>query len=132
MIVAEKFEGETPLECLERVRKEQKIGPQIPMTYAGRLDPMASGKLLILIGEECKQKELYLGLDKEYEVEILFGIATDTQDLLGLIGKVSDTAIVSSSKINLQNYVGSLLQTYPIFSSKTINGKQLHVHARAG
>lgn len=66
--------GETPLEALERFRREQGIAADVPMTYAGRLDPMAEGLLLILLGEECKNKEKYLGLDKEYEVEVLFGI----------------------------------------------------------
>lgn len=55
------------------------------MTYAGRLDPLASGELLVLTGEECKQKDKYLGLDKTYRVKILFGVATDTHDVLGVV-----------------------------------------------
>ena len=57
------------------------------MTYAGRLDPMASGVLLVLAGEETKNKDKYLGLDKEYDFEILFGFATDTYDILGKVIK---------------------------------------------
>ncbi len=53
------------------------------MAYAGRLDPMASGKLLVLLGEECKVQEKYHGLDKEYEFSLLFGIESDTHDVLG-------------------------------------------------
>ncbi|MDR3558554.1 MAG: hypothetical protein P4L61_03415 [Candidatus Pacebacteria bacterium] len=88
MHVVDKSIGETPLECLERTRLEKGIACDVPMTYAGRLDPLASGKLLILVGEECKEKEKYLGYDKEYEVEVLFGVKTDTGDALGLIEKV--------------------------------------------
>ena len=84
-IIVYKNLGETPLECLERVRSEQGIADDIPMTYAGRLDPMAEGLLIILIGEECKNKEKYLGLDKTYEFKILVGFSTDTYDLLGMI-----------------------------------------------
>lgn len=65
--------GETPLEALERFRADHVEYKNEPMTYAGRLDPMASGKLIILIGEECKNKDEYLKLDKEYEVDILLG-----------------------------------------------------------
>ncbi|MDQ3244755.1 MAG: tRNA pseudouridine(55) synthase TruB, partial [bacterium] len=80
-----KKEGETPLEALESFRVKAKIGKEVKMTYAGRLDPMASGLLIILAGEECKNKEKYLRLDKEYNFEVLFGFATDTYDILGKV-----------------------------------------------
>jgi tRNA U55 pseudouridine synthase TruB len=40
--------------------------------------PMASGKLLVLLGEECKHQENYHSLDKEYEFSVLLGIGSDT------------------------------------------------------
>lgn len=76
--------GETPLECLGRWVKQNPKYENMKMTYAGRLDPMAEGELLVLVGEECYEKEKYLGLDKEYEFDILFGFGTDTYDILGL------------------------------------------------
>lgn len=123
--------GETPLQALERFRRSQIASGRIelrgvPMTYAGRLDPMAEGQLLILIGDECKNKEKYLGLDKEYEVEIVFGIQTDTHDALG-IPKPCSYSIPEWDKL-----VGKFEQEYPAYSSKTFKGKQLHDLARAG
>lgn len=134
VIIVNKKRGETPLECLERVRKEQKIDPKVPMTYAGRLDPMAEGVLIILVGEECKNKEKYLGFDKEYEVGILFGVATDTFDALGVIGSVKTDDVVKNNEkfVTFSSYVGKHTQAYPAYSSKTVNGKQLHEYARAG
>ncbi len=152
--------GETPLEALERFRLEQiRINAEnlaknsgqnsldglvenlaedaikwklVPMTYAGRLDPMAEGELLILIGDECKNKEKYLGLDKEYEVEILFGVTTDTHDILGLVTNVPKGRPSQVPIINFSKYIGKFTQPYPAYSSKTVNGKQLHELARAG
>jgi tRNA U55 pseudouridine synthase TruB len=46
---------------------------------------MAEGKMLILAGEACKEREKYLGLDKEYIFEILLGFKSDTKDILGII-----------------------------------------------
>ncbi len=89
-IITYKKLGETPLECLERARIEQNIDLSIPMTYAGRLDPMAEGLMILLAGEECKNKDKYLGFDKTYEFEVLVGFETDTYDLLGLV-KPPDT-----------------------------------------
>jgi tRNA pseudouridine(55) synthase len=129
IILTYKNLGETPLECLERIRVEKGIDPNTPMTYAGRLDPLAEGTLLILVGDECKNKEKYLGLDKEYEVEVLFGITTDTGDALGMITEHSNTE-VGPLQIDLQKYVGKFSQPYPAYSSKTANGTQLHELAR--
>ncbi len=133
-IIAYKKRGGTPLECLERVRKEQKIDPKTPMTYAGRLDPMAEGVLIILIGDECKNKEKYLGLDKEYEVDVLFGVRTDTFDGLGVITFIKDDHLVKNNEkfVTFSDYVGKFKQKYPAYSSKTVQGKQLHEYARAG
>jgi len=114
-----KRQGETPLEALERVRKEKGIEVDVPMTYAGRLDPMAEGLLLILVGDECKNKEKYLGLDKEYEVEVLFGFETDTYDILGKVEKVSEGKIhFDDVFLTLQSFVGKFTQEYPRYSSK--------------
>lgn len=128
--------GETPLECLERVREESDISTDIPMTYAGRLDPMAEGLMIILAGEECKEKEAYTGLDKTYEFEILVGFETDTYDLLGLVTKnttdLSETLDKEYFQTVLDTFVGSQEQHYPLYSSKTVDGKQLHAHAREG
>ncbi len=142
VIIAYKNLGETPLECLELVRLSRKISQNTKMTYAGRLDPMAEGVLLLLLGEECKNKEKYLGLDKTYEFEILVGFSTDTHDLLGLVtsslDKISgprvkspDAKILSSDSL-LKHFIGLVVQKYPKFSSKTIDGKPLFRLSRQG
>ncbi|MBP9802800.1 MAG: hypothetical protein KBD14_00630 [Candidatus Pacebacteria bacterium] len=129
--------GETPLEALEVFRNKKKIDPQVPMTYAGRLDPMASGLLLILVGEECKNKEKYLGLDKEYEFQVLFGFSTDTYDILGKVTKVSPLQFFLKEDLEklikkiLKNFKGKIIQKYPIYSSKTVDGKPLFTYARS-
>ena len=76
MYIAYKNLGETPLQTLDRIRVQEGIAQTIPMTYAGRLDPMAEGVLIVLVGEECKDKDQYLGLDKTYVFEALVGFST--------------------------------------------------------
>ncbi len=125
--------GETPLECLMRTRATFGIGMKIPMTYAGRLDPMAEGLMIILAGEECKEKDRYLGLSKVYEFEVLVGFETDTYDLLGLV-KSARNETVSSDRFTevLNSFVGEYEQAYPVYSSKPVDGKPLFQHAREG
>lgn len=136
LLVLNKEIGETPLECMERFRLSKGLDPLLPMTYAGRLDPMAEGVLLVLVGEECKNKDKYLGLDKEYEVEILFGFATDTYDILGKIKnkKLESKNGIQSEEIKkeLEKFKGKFVQEYPAYSSKTVDGVQLHTLANEG
>src|SRR3989338_1666703 len=120
-----KKRGETPLEALELFRVEHPVLNNTPMTYAGRLDPLAEGELVILIGEECKNKEKYTDLDKEYEVEILFGFETDTGEILGIVTKSVFDQHQVLVKNELESFVGKHSWKYPAYSSKTVNGKPL-------
>lgn len=126
--------GETPLEALNRVRLELPKYVDVPMTYAGRLDPMAEGELLVLTGEECKKKDEYLGMDKEYEFEMLFGFTTDSYDLLGISTSkdVQNNVIKQDLEKQLLGFKGKRIQSYPPFSSKTIDGVPLFQKTRNG
>jgi tRNA pseudouridine(55) synthase len=98
------------------------------MAYAGRLDPMAEGKLLVLQGDECKVQEKYHKLDKEYEFEVLFGVSSDTADVLGLLDTCAvPTLNTTDIKNVLKKMIGNVELPYPHFSSKTVGGKPLHV-----
>lgn len=132
-VILHKNVGQTPLECVELWRKTRPDLNDSPLAYAGRLDPMASGKLLILIGDECKNQENYHSLDKEYVFEILFGLSSDSGDVLGLINEVGQKVIAESNINNfLPTLVGVIELPYPIFSSRTVNGKPLHTWALEG
>lgn len=110
--------GETPLECLERFRAANPEYATEKMTYAGRLDPMAEGVLIVLVGEECKKKDEYLGLDKEYVFEVLFGIESDTYDILG-IPQQNHSNVRTNVGIDLGKFIGKRIQEYPAYSSRT-------------
>jgi tRNA pseudouridine(55) synthase len=133
-VVLEKIVGQTPLECVElwRAVHTQYLG--IPLAYAGRLDPMATGKLLVLIGDECKVQEQYHNLDKEYEFSVLFGLASDTADVLGRLTLSEKFSSVTEGilKSITKNLIGDVTLPYPHFSSKTVEGKPLHVWTLEG
>ena len=132
LIILNKKRGETPLECLKRFKIDNPEYEDEKMTYAGRLDPLAEGLLLVLVGKECKNKDKYLNLDKEYIVEILFGFSTDTGDVLGKVleSKIGAMDVLSridkkEIKEKIKDLEGKSKQKYPRFSSKTIGGKPL-------
>lgn len=132
-VVLEKPTGVTPLELITSWKAANAIPNDFPVAFAGRLDPMASGKLLILLGEECKLQKKYTALDKEYEVEVLLGVGSDTGDALG-IPVLANAPLVTREQVTaaLGKEVGTHERAYPVFSSKTVNGKPLFMYALEG
>lgn len=132
--VLDKKVGETPLEAIHKWKKQNPEYSDVPSSYAGRLDPMASGKLLVLLCDECKRQNSYTDLDKEYEVEVLLDIGSDTGDVLGMPeynDKITHVAKKTLSEATDKEH-GTHLRKYPVFSSKTVNGKPLFLHKLEG
>ncbi len=133
VVAIQKKLGETPLEALTRLRAEKSEYKDETLSYAGRLDPMASGVMLVLVGDANKEREKYLSLDKVYQAEILFGISTDTFDTLGLVTEVKAVELSEQTILDaVGSLTGTFTQKYPSFSSKPVDGIPLFAHARAG
>ena len=131
-----KPKGRTPLQIVDLVRKQFPQYQHEKIGYAGRLDPLAHGVLLLMIGEETtKQREQYLNLPKAYECEVLFGVQTDTYDALGMLlnSKLQTTPENLDKEIKkfINPKLGKQIQPYPPFSSKPVNGKPLFWWAKA-
>ncbi len=133
-IIINKRVGLTPLAELDALRSERAELAGVPLTYAGRLDPMASGKLLVLVGDECKKRSRYDGLDKEYEFDVVLGVSTDTGDSLGMLRTPTDIPLLSEDDVRhaCVRLVGTHSVPYPPFSSKVVGGKALFQHALEG
>ncbi len=126
--------GETPRERLERLRIQRPEYAHEVLSYAGRLDPMAEGVLLCLVGSANKRREQYLDMSKEYVLDVLFGFSTDTYDILGRVMDAGDASKVRKEDVQkgLNEFRGTFAQEYPPYSSKTIEGKSLIEWARGG
>ncbi|MDB5245593.1 MAG: truB [Parcubacteria group bacterium] len=133
-VVLEKKRGQTPLETILAWKNRHLEYSLVPASYAGRLDPMAEGKLLVLLGNECKQQQKYIGLDKEYEVEVVLDLATDTGDALGIpeYHAAETQPVASTIEHVLRALTGAQIVPYPAFSSKTVNGKPLFQYTLEG
>ncbi len=131
--------GQTPLQTLDELRLQQPTLANTLLTYAGRLDPMAEGLLLVLAGDMVHKKPEFLGLDKIYTVTALLGIATDSYDLLGMpvfnsghsmsILDNSGQLLAQATPV-LQSLVGTTTLPLPPFSSPPHQGKPLFWWAR--
>ena len=117
-----KYIGETPLEAIRKLNIPGKI------SYAGRLDPMAEGQLLVLTGDDCQHQNDYHNLDKRYRFELLLGLTTDSYDTLGLVKNIPNPDSNHISK-RILDYCGKRSQSYPPFSSVRVKGKPLWYYA---
>ena len=107
---------------------------EISTSHTGTLDPLASGVVLILKGDEYFNKEKFIQKNKTYEFDILIGFGTDTHDGLGLVSGVMsevflDFEIIRETILGFKDFYH---QKYPDFSSKKINGKSLWEYKRLG
>ncbi len=124
--------GKTPLEAVLELKRQRPHLAKLSITYAGRLDPMAEGLLLLLTGQKVHDKTKYLALDKTYKVTVLLGLATDSGDLLGIPERWRSQKAFTRQELlpTLQSLTGQLELPLPAFSSPPVAGKPLFWHAK--
>lgn len=116
--------------------------------HTGTLDPLATGLMILGVGQGTKCISQFVKLDKTYEVVATLGYATETGDVdgEGIAAQsvaeaqrvVSDTAHARGVSVAelvqevLLSLVGVNTLPVPAFSSVKKNGRSLHKYARRG
>lgn len=102
--------------------------------HAGTLDPLADGVLLLLLGPATRVSRFLLGSDKEYVAELLFGAATDTDDITGSeLRRAPVPSLDRAALIQLLGrFAGAIEQIPPRYSALKQNGVPLYRRARRG
>ena len=123
--------GITSHDVVDHVRRKlhmKRIG------HAGTLDPMATGLLIILVGQATKLSQYLMGLDKSYTGTMKLGETTDSQDRDGEIVETKPVEGITPEKIEevAKTFVGDQYQTPPMFSAKKQGGVALYKLARKG
>ena len=130
-IALDKPRGPTSHAIIQDLKKTfglPKIG------HAGTLDPMATGLLLICIGEATKFSRFLIEADKAYVAELVLGESTDTYDAEGKITEKKSIRGITNDSVEraLSELRGTILQKPPMFSAKKIKGRRLYKLARQG
>lgn len=102
--------------------------------HSGTLDPLATGVLVVAVGKATKLINYLENQDKTYVAEALFGIQTDSYDILGNVLNKDDLSNPTDSEIDTQLEIlkGSKTQIPPIYSAIKVNGKKLYDYAKNG
>ncbi len=90
--------------------------------------------LIIGVGKGTKQLQGFLECTKSYEAITLFGVATDTYDVLGKVLSKAPYSHITRAGVEkaLQTFRGKIMQVPPIYSALRVQGKRLYEYAREG
>ena len=100
--------------------------------HTGTLDPIATGLMVLCVGDGLKLVELLTNHDKDYIAKVKIGIKTDTYDVTGKVLEVNNHYQLDKDKLVkiLNSFNGEYEQVVPIYSSVKVNGKKLYEYAR--
>lgn len=131
ILIIDKPQGVTSHDVVAMVRKAlhtKKVG------HTGTLDPLATGVLVVCV-EKATKLVKYLESDRKvYEVEMQFGIQTDTGDITGNVIRKEKEVVIDLSKLKciMNSFIGKQKQVPPMYSAIKVNGQKLYELARQG
>jgi len=107
-------------------KKNLKVG------HAGTLDPLATGVLLVCIGNACKRAQELQDHDKEYIARIRFGATTPSYDLEKEVDRRFPFSHITADAVRaaLPAFLGEQEQVAPLFSAKSVDGVRAYELAR--
>jgi tRNA pseudouridine55 synthase len=141
LLVLDKPPGITSRDAVDRAAtwfpRKTKIG------HAGTLDPLATGVLVLAIGQATRLIEYVQAMPKVYRAKIRLGATSDTDDADGLITPVGQASSLPLSgqagslpqgviQSALSQFLGEVEQVPPAYSAAHVDGRRAHSLARRG
>lgn len=131
ILVVNKPSGYTSRDIVNIIGKKfntKKVG------HTGTLDPMASGVLVLCMGNCLKLVELLTCDEKVYEALVILGIETDTLDRTGVITREDKNISITNDVVEnvLSSFISEIEQEVPKYSAVRVDGKRLYQYAREG
>ena len=131
ILIVDKPAGCTSHDVVQRVRKALR---QRSVGHAGTLDPLATGVLVVAVGEGTKLVSHLQSDDKRYQVTIALGAETDSHDADGEVTETADVPPLDAAMVEqaLQPFIGCHPQEAPKLSAIKVGGTPLHRRMRRG
>ncbi|HEY6879843.1 MAG TPA: tRNA pseudouridine(55) synthase TruB [Polyangiales bacterium] len=102
--------------------------------HTGTLDPMASGVLVLVIGEATKLVNSLSALEKRYCATLKLGAATSTLDAQGVVEETAPVPAFTPADVRAHaaSFLGEFEQRAPVVSAIKVDGQSLYKRARKG
>ncbi len=131
ILLINKPAGWTSHDVVEKVRRltcQRKAG------HAGTLDPLATGLLVVCLGQAARLVPYLIGHDKSYRAKLRLGQSTDTYDAEGHITYEHHGPLPDRSQVEavLPAFIGEIEQVPPAYSAVKQAGEPLYRRARRG
>ena len=130
IVIVDKPQGWTSQDVVSKLRgvlQTRRIG------HGGTLDPMATGVLPVFVGRGTRGVEFFEHAEKTYETVLQLGIATDTEDITGMVLEEKAVSVTEAEFLEILNqFRGKIQQVPPMYSALKVNGQKLCDLARKG
>jgi tRNA pseudouridine55 synthase len=134
-VLIDKPAGISSFGVVAQVRKiaSEGLGKRIKVGHTGTLDPMATGLLILVLGNYTRKAGEFSALDKTYEAEVMLGLVSTTGDAEGEISRRSNLEPTKEEiGLVLQTFLGTIDQKPPPYSAIKIDGQRAYALARQG
>jgi tRNA pseudouridine55 synthase len=121
----------TSRDAVDRVKwavRPHKVG------HAGTLDPLATGVLVVCVGQATRLAEQVQRHPKAYDATFLLGRVSDTEDTEGEVMELLDAPLVDRLQLAavLPQFIGRIPQVPPAYSAVKVDGRRAYKLARRG
>ena len=132
LLVIDKPGGMTSRDAVNRVQRwfprKTKIG------HTGTLDPLATGVLVVCVGQATRLAEYVQAMGKSYASRFRLGATSNSDDADGAVTEMPNAVPPTRKQIDvaLTSFVGVVQQLPPAVSALKIDGRRAHDLARQG
>jgi tRNA pseudouridine55 synthase len=125
-----------PAGCTSRdaVNRVERLCRPAKAGHAGTLDPLATGVLVICVGQATRLIQYVQQMRKLYRATFLLGRRSETDDIDGQIVETHHTRPPTSNELAraLPQFVGRIQQRPPAYSAVKVSGRRAYELARKG
>lgn len=123
--------GKTSRDVVNHV---QRLCRPIKVGHAGTLDPLATGVLVVGVGQATRLVEYVQRMSKRYRATFLLGRSSDTEDIEGEVVELAQPPRLSQDQIEsvLPEFIGEIQQLPPAYSALKVQGRRAYSLARQG
>jgi tRNA pseudouridine55 synthase len=116
------------VDVVERLVRPARAG------HAGTLDPLATGVLLVCVGQATRLIDYLHRLPKTYVATFLLGRSSPTEDIDGPVTELPNAPAPEPAQIEaaVQKFVGRIQQRPPAYSAVRLGGRRAYELARKG
>jgi tRNA pseudouridine55 synthase len=132
LLVLDKPGGMTSRTAVDRAQRW--FPRRTRLGHTGTLDPLATGVLVLCLGQATRLTEYVQRMTKTYRTRLLLGARSDTDDADGAIVPVENARLPAPEALAdaLKAFLGPIAQTPPAYSAVKVAGRRAYDLARQG